>query len=117
MAEPRIESVLINSVEKSYELTLEGRIYADVAPRLQEELERIDEAGLKYLVVNAEGLEQIDSSGLNVFVHQLKRLRPQGGRIVFYGLNVNIARVFEITKLSKVMGIEGSREAALRSLA
>ena len=33
-----------------------------------------------FLVVNAEGLEQIDSSGLNVFVSLLKRIRPDGGR-------------------------------------
>ena len=60
-------------------------------------------------------LEQIDSSGLNVFVHLLKRIRPDGGRIVFFGLNRNIKRVFEITKLGTVMKVVDSRDDALEA--
>lgn len=110
------ESQPLNAMGGSYELTLKGRIYADVAPSLKAELMGLAEKGLKYLVVGAEALEQIDSSGLNVFVHVLKRIRPIGGKVVFYGLNDNIRRVFEITKLGTVMGVEEQRADALGSI-
>jgi anti-anti-sigma factor len=110
------ESQPLNATGGSYELILKGRIYADVAPALKAELMALADKGLKYLVVGAEGLEQIDSSGLNVFVHLLKRVRPLGGKIVFYGLSDNIRRVFEITKLGTVMGVEEQRVDALGSI-
>ncbi len=99
---------------KAHELRLRGRIYADVAPRLKAELDRAD--GLSRLLVDARELEQIDSSGLNVFVQLLKQVRPQGGRIAFFGLNPNVARVFDITKLARVMSVEETREGALAAL-
>lgn len=100
----------------SYELTLSGKIYADVAPALQDELLGLAERGLKTLIVDACNLAQIDSSGLNVFVHLLKRIRPDGGRIVFFGLNDNLQRVFEITKLQKVMVVKKTRMEAMGSV-
>ena len=101
----------------TYELILSGCVYADVAPQLKEQLSRLADSGLTGLLVNGTALEQIDSSGLNVFVHLLKRVRPLGGKVVFYGLNDNIRRVFEITKLGTVMGIEEERADALGSIA
>lgn len=99
------------------ELVLTGRIYADVAPQLREQLLRAVEDGLKCLVVDARELVQIDSAGLNEFVQLLKRLRPNGGKIVFFGLNANVRRVFDITKLSTVMSVFATREDAVRSCA
>lgn len=96
-----------------YELVLQGRIYADLAPKLKNELLRLAEVGMQQLVVDAGRLEQIDSSGLNVFVTLLKQIRPRGGKITFFGLNENIARVFEITKLRTVMGVTRTRKEAV----
>ncbi len=107
----------LNAAAGSYELTLSGKIYADVAPQLKGELLDLADKGLKFLVVNAKTLEQIDSSGLNVFVQLLKRVRPEGGKVVFFGLNKNIQRVFEITKLATVMTVVGERAEALGSIA
>ena len=111
------ETQPLNASAGTYELTLKGRIYADVAPELRDSLSALADKGMKYLVVDASDLEQIDSSGLNVFVHLLKRIRPAGGKVVFFGLNDNIERVFEITKLGTVMGVEGSRSDALEGIA
>lgn len=111
----RVEA--LNQAHGTYELALKGRIYADQAPGLQEELLGLVDRGLRNLVVDARELEQIDSSGLNVFVHLLKRLRPLGGKIVFYALNENIRRVFRITKLETVMGVAEERSEALEGLA
>jgi anti-sigma B factor antagonist len=99
-----------------YELTLEGKVYADTAPQLKAVLAGQVERGLRRLVVDAGKLEQIDSAGLGVFVGLLKQIRPNGGKIVFFGLNANIERVFEITKLGKVIAVVKTRQDALGSV-
>jgi anti-sigma B factor antagonist len=100
----------------SYELVLSGKVYADFAPQLKDHVMALADKGVRRLLVDARGLEQIDSSGLNVFVHLLKAIRGEGGKIVFYGLNQNLQRVFEITKLGTVMTVAGDRVEALGSL-
>lgn len=109
---PRL--VLLDPVRQIHELVVAGRVYADQAPQLRAALEAQQ---VKKLVVDASTLEQIDSSGLGAFVDLLKRIRPAGGRIAFYGLSPDIRRVFEITKLSTVMEVHDTRQAALESLA
>ena len=107
------QTEVLDEATKRVELVLSGRVYADVAPQLRDELAQAEP---KHLVVNASALEQIDSSGLGVFVDLLKLIRPDGGQIVFYALNADIQRVFEITKLEQVMGVAKTRDEALQRL-
>ncbi|MEZ6186867.1 MAG: STAS domain-containing protein [Planctomycetota bacterium] len=93
-----------------YELPLRGRVYADRAPELRQAL---DAVGPRALLVDASELEQIDSSGLGVFIDLLKRVRDQGGRIAWFGLNPDVVRVFQITRLDSVMPVCGDRAQAL----
>jgi anti-anti-sigma factor len=99
-----------------FELALEGKVYADVAPQLRAVLTSAADRGLRSLVVDGSKLEQIDSAGLGVFVDLLKKVRPGGGKIVFYGLNGNIERVFAITNLWKVIQVVKTRQDALGAL-
>ena len=105
--------VALDEPQGRFELSLEGKVYADAAPELKAALFTAAERGMKLLVVDASKLEQIDSAGLGVFVEILKKIRPSGGKIVFFGLNQNIERVFEITKLWKVISVAKTREDAI----
>lgn len=107
----------LDPVRGVYELALRGKVYADVAPALKAELLRVADKGLRALLVDAQQLELIDSSGVNVFVHLLKRIRPEGGKVVFYGLNANVRRLFDIVKLDRVVGVAADRTEALGSVA
>ncbi len=100
------------------EVALKGRVYADVSPQLRDELTRAVEAGARELVIDCSHLEQIDSAGLNEFVQLLKKLRASagGGKIVFFGLSPSIQRVFDITKLNRVMTVARTRDEALGGL-
>lgn len=99
------------------EVALKGRVYADVSPQLRDELTRAVDAGARELVIDCSHLEQIDSAGLNEFVQLLKKLRALGGgTIVFFGLSTSIQRVFDITKLNRVMTVARTRDEALGGL-
>lgn len=109
-------SQALDDSQSAFELTLGGKIYADQAPGLKDYLLGLADKGMTRLLVDARELEQIDSSGLNVFVHLLKRVRPDGGRIVFFGLNADLKRVFSITKLDSVMTVASDRADGVGSL-
>lgn len=49
----------------------------------------------------------IDSTGLGVLVAAFKRCREQGGNIRLSGLNTQVLKVFQLTRLDKVFEIIG----------
>lgn len=100
----------LEGVSDGYVLPLSGRVYADRAPALREAL---DQVGPLALVVDASDLEQIDSSGLGVFIDLLKQIRQRGGKIAWYGLNPDVVRVFKITRLDSVMPVFAERAEAV----
>lgn len=100
----------LDGVADGYLLPLSGRVYADRAPALREALDKV---GPLALVVDASDLEQIDSSGLGVFIDLLKQIRDRGGKIAWYGLNPDVIRVFKITRLDSVMPVFEKRDQAL----
>ncbi|MGH3169802.1 MAG: STAS domain-containing protein [Trebonia sp.] len=90
-----------------------GEIDVYTAPRLRERLVSLVEAGKYRLIVNLEGVEFLDSTGLGVLVGGLKRVRAYDGGIDLVCTQGRILRIFRITGLHKVFRIYGSVEEAL----
>lgn len=87
--------------------SLSGSLYVNEATILREKmLEHIREGQLEFLLDFA-GVEYIDSSGLGVLVSMHKRVREQNGKIVLRGLNGEVKKIFELTRLTKVFEIIG----------
>ena len=77
-----------------------------------EPLER-ELAGLAHLdalrvIVDLTGVTFIDSAGLGVLVREAKRLSALGGTCVLVADDPRILRIFEITGLGRMFGIERS---------
>lgn len=73
---------------------------------------RIEE-GAHLIVVNLDGLEYIDSAGLGVLVGTLARLRERNGELAVVCRSPRIRRVFDITKLTQLLALYESEDAAL----
>jgi anti-sigma B factor antagonist len=82
-----------------------GEIDVYTAPKLREKLISLVEAGSYELIVNMEGVEFLDSTGLGVLVGGLKRVRAQDGWIDLVCTQSRILRIFKITGLNKVFNI------------
>jgi anti-sigma B factor antagonist len=82
-----------------------GEIDVYTAPKLREKLISLVEAGSYQLIVNMEGVEFLDSTGLGVLVGGLKRVRAQDGWIDLICTQSRILRIFKITGLNKVFNI------------
>jgi anti-anti-sigma factor len=82
-----------------------GEIDVYTAPKLRERLIGLVEAGRYQLIIDMEGVEFLDSTGLGVLVGGLKRVRAHDGWIGLVVTQNRILRIFRITGLNKTFGI------------
>ena len=95
-------------------LAVRGEVDVYTAPRLREKLVELVTQGKHQIVVDLEGVEFLDSTGLGVLVGGLKRVRSHEGDLALVCTQHRILKVFEITGLTKVFSIHDSVEDAVK---
>jgi anti-sigma B factor antagonist len=90
-----------------------GEIDVYTAPSLRERLNELVASGHYNLVVDLEGVEFLDSTGLGVLVGGLKRVRSHDGTLRLVCAQEKILKVFRITGLTKVFPIHATLAEAL----
>ncbi|MGH9125944.1 MAG: STAS domain-containing protein [Acidimicrobiales bacterium] len=93
-------------------LAVKGEVDVYTAPRLREKLVELVSQGKRWIVVDLDGVDFLDSTGLGVLVGGLKRLRSHDGDLGLICNQQRIMKVFEITGLTKVFTVYESIEAA-----
>jgi anti-sigma B factor antagonist len=83
------------------------------APAFREQIVDLVEAGHIHLVVDLDGLEFLDSTGLGVLVGGLKRVRVHRGSLRIVCTKAHIVKPFHITGLTKVFAIHPSLDEAV----
>jgi anti-sigma B factor antagonist len=94
-------------------LSVTGEVDVYTAPRLREKLVELVSQGKHQIIIDLEGVDFLDSTGLGVLVGGLKRLRSHDGDLGLVCTQHRILKVFEITGLTKVFAIRDSVEAAV----
>ena len=87
------------SVTRGYRIVVHGEIDMTTAPQLEAALEGFIAQGATLLVLDASGIEFIDSSGLRVIVKIGNELKASGGRLLIDGLSGAVTRVLEVSGL------------------
>jgi anti-sigma B factor antagonist len=90
-----------------------GEIDVYTAPKLREQLVELVNDGSYHLVVDMEGVDFLDSTGLGVLVGGLKRVRAHEGSLRLVCNQERILKIFRITGLTKVFPIHGSVDEAV----
>ena len=103
----------VNEHDGSTVLAVKGEVDVYTAPRLREKLVELATQGKHRIVVDLEGVEFLDSTGLGVLVGGLKRLRGKDGDLVLVCTQPRILKVFEITGLTKVFDIHDTVDSAV----
>lgn len=93
-------------------LALTGRLDAYSATEVEKKFDAVIESGCVKMVLNLEGMEYISSSGLRVFLSQLKKVRKQSGDIKLAGMKPNIKEVFDIAGFTQLFNIFENEDAA-----
>jgi anti-sigma B factor antagonist len=79
------------------EIRVEGELDLAVAPQLEEAIDRAKDP--QCVLLNLEGCEFIDSTGIAVVVNAHRRLKEQDRRLVVYGADGQALRVLTISGL------------------
>ena len=96
-------------------VTVGGDIDVYTAPELRDRLVELVEAGHYHLVVDLEGVDFLDSTGLGVLVGALKRVRAHEGSLLLVCTQERLLKIFRITGLAKVFPIYDSVETAAKA--
>lgn len=101
-------SLIINTKENNdfIEVLPIGEIDIYTSPMFKEEVFNIINAENKDLVINAEKLDYLDSTGLGVFMSILKAVKEKNLNIRLINIKSNIYKLFDITGLNKIFNIE-----------
>ena len=94
-------------------LAVKGEVDVYTAPRLREKLVELVSQGKHQIVVDLEGVDFLDSTGLGVLVGGLKRVRAHEGSLRLVCTQERILKIFRITGLTKVFPIHASVEEAV----
>jgi anti-sigma B factor antagonist len=94
-------------------VAVSGEIDVYTAPKLREHLIDLVSGGHYQLIVDLEGVDFLDSTGLGVLVGGLKRVRAHDGSLHLVCSQDRILKIFRITGLTKVFPIHASVDEAL----
>lgn len=90
-----------------------GELDVATAPSLREQLiEQVNDGAVR-LVLDLEGLDFLDSTGLGTIIGALKRARTHGGELRLVCTQSRIRRLFEITGLDKAVPLHASLDEAV----
>ena len=87
-------------------------------PETQEMCDHLKEliaAGTQSLVMDFQGVQWINSTGIGIIISCLTTLRNRGGDVRFANLHGATQRYFEITKLEKVVKVFDTIDEAVES--
>ena len=92
-----------------------GEIDVYTAPKLRERLVELINSGHYHLVINLEGVDFLDSTGLGVLVGALKRVRSHQGSLRLVCTQERLLKIFRITGLAKVFPIYDTVDEAAQA--
>ena len=96
-------------------IDIKGELTAFAEGVLMDSYSQASDGGGRAIVLNFEGLEYMNSSGIGLLVTLLIRVNREKQRLLTYGLSEHYQSIFQITRLDDAIGIYGSEEEAVKA--
>jgi anti-sigma B factor antagonist len=88
------------------EILLSGNLLdSESGDALKNEIEQIIHENKLYFIFNLAEMNYLNSSGLNVLISLLTKIRNHGGELAVYQVPKKIKQVFLITKLNSIFNV------------
>jgi anti-sigma B factor antagonist len=97
----------------TFVVSLRGEVDLYTAPAFERDLQNAIQLGATRVIVDLSETTFFDSSGLDVLMSGRKRLSERGGEISVICSDPKIQKVFEITRLDRVISIHRAIAQAL----
>ena len=95
---------------------LNGRIVAQSAPGVNQEVVTILDGGRNKMLIDFKSLDYISSAGLRVLITIAKKLKASQGRLVLCNLDEKINKIFDVSGFTAIFDIRITQEEALSVL-
>jgi anti-sigma B factor antagonist len=118
---PRFPDSKLNfsaTIRQAGEITLldiSGRLTSFEADALRDSIGRLLKQGRKNILLNLNGLQYLDSSGVGELVREYVTVVKHGGQMKVVGLTPKVEEILKVTQLYQVFPDFPSEEAALES--
>ncbi len=96
-------------------IDIKGELTAFAEGVLMQAYNQASDGRVRAIVLNFEGLEYMNSSGIGLLVTLLIRVNREKQRLLTYGLSEHYQNIFQITRLDDAIGIYDSEEEAVRA--
>ena len=84
-------------------LALRGELDLATAPELDEHLMRVEQDGVRAVLLDLRDLTFVDSTGLRTFLGAQRRAEENGHRLALIGANDQLRKLLQITKTEHVV--------------
>lgn len=98
-------------------IDIEGDITAQSEETLMAAYTQANDNGARAIVLNFDGLDYMNSSGIGLLVTMLIRAQREKQQLLAYGLSEHYQQIFELTRLNEAIGIHEGEEAAITAVA
>ena len=96
-------------------IDIKGELTAFAEGVLMDAYGQASDGRVRAIVLNFEGLEYMNSSGIGLLVTLLIRVNREKQRLLTYGLSEHYRNIFQITRLDDAITIYDSEEAAVQA--
>ena len=86
-------------------IDIEGDVSAFAEDTLMEAYAEANTPTTRTIILNFNGLEYMNSSGIGLLVTLLIRINRQKQRMLAFGLSEHYTHIFELTRLNEAIGI------------
>jgi anti-sigma B factor antagonist len=86
-------------------IDIEGDVSAFAEDTLMQAYTEASTPSTRTIILNFNGLEYMNSSGIGLLVTLLIRINRQKQRMLAYGLSDHYKHIFELTRLNEAIGI------------
>jgi anti-sigma B factor antagonist len=96
-------------------IDIQGELTAFAEEVLMDAYNQASDGKVRAIILNFEGLEYMNSSGIGLLVTLLIRVNREKQRLLTYGLSEHYRSIFQITRLDDAIGIHDSEEGAIEA--
>ena len=115
MAQAQVKMDVRKVNDKVSVIDVEGELTAFAEGVLMDAYNQASDGRVHAIILNFEGLEYMNSSGIGLLVTLLIRINRERQKLLTYGLSEHYRNIFQITRLDDAIGIYDSEEEAVRA--
>jgi anti-sigma B factor antagonist len=96
-------------------IDVKGELTAFAKGVLMDAYNQASDGSVRAIVLNFEGLDYMNSSGIGLLVTLLIRVNRENQRLMTYGLSDHYRSIFQITRLDNAIAIQDSEDDAVEA--